>query len=65
MKWHWESSVPKVNLMLTLDSDDPELVAQVEQSAQAQGITLRRIDAAQDDWPKPANLPDDYWETAQ
>lgn len=52
-------------MTLTLDSDDPELVAQVEQSAREQGITLRRIDAAQEDWPKPANLPDDYWETAQ
>jgi hypothetical protein len=50
-RWRWVTISPELGLTLTLDSDDPELVARVEESAKAQGITLQRIDES---WPQPS-----------
>lgn len=71
--WRWASISPEIKLTLTLDSDDPELIARVEESARANGITIHRIEA--EPWPgeallskeggEPQPLPPDYWETAE
>ena len=42
--WNWVTISDEIKLALTLDSDDPEVIARVEQSAEANGITLVRID---------------------
>jgi len=59
-RWRWATISPEIELTLTLDSDDPELIARVEHSAKEQGITLVRVESED---PEP--LPADYWETAQ
>ena len=59
-RWRWSAISPEINLVLTLDSDDPELVERVERSAKANGILLTRIED-----PEPAPLPADYWESAE
>lgn len=43
MQWRWVTISPELNLTLTLDSDDPELIRQVEYSAEANKITLVRL----------------------
>jgi hypothetical protein len=42
--WRWVTISPDLNLTLTLDSDDPELIARVEHSAEQNRITLQRIE---------------------
>lgn len=65
--WRWITVSPDLDLTLTLDSDDPEMIRRVEASAEANGISLERI--LGDPWvmPKdePKPLPTDYWEGAQ
>ena len=63
-RWRWAAISPDIDLMLTLDSDDPEVIARVEVSAKANGIVLVRLEM-DEGWPVPAPLPADYWETAE
>ncbi len=62
-RWRWITLAEDLTLTLTLDSDDPEQIARVEKSAEANGITLTRIE----EQPEGATgrLPEDYWETAE
>lgn len=62
-RWRWIAISPEIELTLTLDSEDPELIERVEKSALANGITLIRL--GEGGWPEPAKLPEDYWESAQ
>lgn len=67
-RWRWVTVSEDLNLTLTLDSDDPEMIERVEFAAREQHITLVRLD--DDDGEavgvrEPAPLPPDYWETAQ
>jgi hypothetical protein len=43
-RWRWVAISPEINLTLTLDSDDPELILRVEFSAAENGILLHRLD---------------------
>lgn len=53
MQWKWKTISPDLNLTLTLDSDDPELIERVEYSARENKITLVRIE------PEEAKPPPD------
>lgn len=64
-RWRWVAMSEDIDLMLTLDSDDPETIKRVETSAKANGITLVRI-AEDEGWPTPSNMKDwpaEYWES--
>lgn len=43
-RWRWITLSPELNLTLTLDSDDPELIERVEHSARENRITLVRVE---------------------
>lgn len=58
--WRWITLSPEIKLTLSLDSDDPELIAAVERSAEANKITLQRIKPEE-----PAPIAEDYWESAE
>lgn len=54
-RWKWVTISSDLDLTVTLDSDDPELIERVEFSAKSNGIKLRRLDD-DEGWPMPSGV---------